>query len=132
VLFCRIFVMLSPSDIPRKRLTGWPSCHQRDLVATVELVNDPLEFGWVAQVTFVGASSEVMAMGCDGVRPDVCPQDHLESGPMQAETEPTGTAEQINGKGLFLLQAFDMFPKVLQLTGIWMGFQLLLRPLEGL
>jgi hypothetical protein len=74
----------------------------------------------------------MVTMGSDRVRPDVSAHDHLEASPMQPEAQPPCAAEQIDGQGPVPRKTADMVWEILQLTGIRMCIEVLLRPPKSL
>jgi hypothetical protein len=122
VLTGHIHIVFAPADVPRKGLAWWPSCHQRDIAAPIELKNDLLQFLRITQITSVRASPEVVAVRGDRIRPDVRTQDHFEPGPMQSEAQSPSTAEQIHSQWALPRQSAHISGQILQLTGFWMSF----------
>jgi hypothetical protein len=98
VLTGDIHIVLPPSDVPGEGLTGRSSCDEGDIPATVELEDELIEGRWITEIAPKGAAAEVMTMGRDRIGPDVGTEDHLKTGPVQAQAQTTGSTEEIDGQ----------------------------------
>jgi hypothetical protein len=85
VLVDDVCVVLTPADVPRKRLAGRASCNQGNVTTGVQGTADLLENIRLAQIALVRTATEMMAVCGDGIRPDIAGQDDLESGTVEPE-----------------------------------------------
>jgi hypothetical protein len=124
--------MLSPADVAREGLTGWPPSHERHFPAGIQLPAEPLQHLRVAEITLLGAATEVMAMGGDRVWTDVAGQHYLESGAVEPQAQATCSAEQIHSKRRVFRKRTHVPGQFLETAAPRVGFENLLRPFEGL